>query len=432
MRIAVLDDYQDVALSCADWGSLPGQPEITVFSEHITRHEALATALRPFDVIVAMRERTPFGAGLLSLLPDLRLLVTTGMANASIDLAAARDRGVAVCGTGGSMTATPELTWGLILALVRRIPAEDQRMRSAGGAGGAAMGTRGGWQQTVGTGLHGKRLGIAGLGRIGQKVAEYGRAFGMQVSAWSQNLDPEHARQAGAEPVSKEQLFSRSDVVTVHYKLSERSTGLVGAAELALMKPAAYLVNTSRGPLVDGAARREDRRGRARRVRYRAAAAGRRAAPRAEYGAHAASRLRHRRHVPGVLRRGGRGHRGLRQGHPDPRAQRLTVPEPPGPGRAAADFPFSTLVFRAYCRKSVPIMKRPDCAAREAPHPSYQPHVWAHSRLDGADIRTWAAFSANTTENAPQERRRELGGPGEGLFFIVFQPVWLTLARLTC
>ena len=254
MRIAVLDDYQDVALSCADWGSLPGQPEITVFSEHITRHEALATALRPFDVIVAMRERTPFGAGLLSLLPDLRLLVTTGMANASIDLAAARDRGVAVCGTGGSKTATPELTWGLILALVRRIPAEDQRMRSAGGAGGAAMGTRGGWQQTVGTGLHGKRLGIAGLGRIGQKVAEYGRAFGMQVSAWSQNLDPEHARQAGAEPVSKEQLFSRSDVVTVHYKLSERSTGLVGAAELALMKPAAYLVNTSRGPLVDGAA----------------------------------------------------------------------------------------------------------------------------------------------------------------------------------
>jgi phosphoglycerate dehydrogenase-like enzyme len=254
MRIAVLDDYQDVALSCADWGSLPGQPEITVFSEHITRHEALATALRPFDVIVAMRERTPFGAGLLSLLPDLRLLVTTGMANASIDLAAARDRGVAVCGTGGSMTATPELTWGLILALVRRIPAEDQRMRSAGGAGGAAMGTRGGWQQTVGTELHGKRLGIAGLGRIGQKVAEYGRAFGMQVSAWSQNLDPEHARQAGAEPVSKEQLFSRSDVVTVHYKLSERSTGLVGAAELALMKPAAYLVNTSRGPLVDGAA----------------------------------------------------------------------------------------------------------------------------------------------------------------------------------
>jgi len=254
MRIAVLDDDQDVALSCADWGSLPGQPEITVFSEHITRHEALATALRPFDVIVAMRERTPFGAGLLSLLPDLRLLVTTGMANASIDLAAARDRGVAVCGTGGSMTATPELTWGLILALVRRIPAEDQRMRSAGGAGGAAMGTRGGWQQTVGTGLHGKRLGIAGLGRIGQKVAEYGRAFGMQVSAWSQNLDPEHARQAGAEPVSKEQLFSRSDVVTVHYKLSERSTGLVGAAELALMKPAAYLVNTSRGPLVDGAA----------------------------------------------------------------------------------------------------------------------------------------------------------------------------------
>lgn len=261
MRIAILDDYQDVALSCADWDSLPGQPEITVFNEHIVRHEALASALRPFDVIVAMRERTPFGAGLLSLLPDLRLLVTTGMANASIDLAAARERGVTVCGTGGSAAGTAELTWGLILALVRHIPEEDQRMRSTAGPGGAAVSTRGGWQQTLGTGLRGKRLGIAGLGRMGRQVAEYGRAFGMQVSAWSQNLDPEHARQAGAEPVSKEQLFSRSDVVTVHYKLSERSIGLVGAAELALMKPSAYLVNTSRGPLVDSAALLEALRG---------------------------------------------------------------------------------------------------------------------------------------------------------------------------
>ena len=254
MRIAILDDYQGVALSYADWGSLPGRPDITVFSEHIARHEALAAALQPFDVIVAMRERTPFGAGLLSLLPELRLLVTTGMANVSIDLDAAREHGITVCGTGGSPAATAELTWGLILALARHIPAEDQRMRSTAGPGGAALGTRGGWQQTVGTGLAGKRLGIAGLGRMGRQVAGYGQAFGMQVSAWSQNLDPEDARQAGAEPVSKEQLFSQSDVVTVHYKLSERSTGLVGAAELARMKPTAYLVNTSRGPLVDSAA----------------------------------------------------------------------------------------------------------------------------------------------------------------------------------
>lgn len=254
MRIAILDDYQDVALSYAAWDSLPGRPEITVFAEHIPRHEALAAALRPFDVIVAMRERTPFGAGLLSLLPELRLLVTTGMANASIDVAAARERGVTVCGTGGSATATAELTWGLILALVRHIPEEDRRMRSTAGPGGAALGTRGGWQRTVGTGLAGKRLGIAGLGRMGRQVAEYGRAFGMRVSAWSQNLHPDLAREAGAEPVGKEQLFGQSDVVTVHYKLSERSTGLVGGAELALMKPAAYLVNTSRGPIVDSSA----------------------------------------------------------------------------------------------------------------------------------------------------------------------------------
>ncbi len=254
MRIAILDDYQDVALSYADWDSLPGKPEITVFTEHIERHEALAAALSPFDVIVAMRERTAFGASLLSLLPQLRLLVTTGMANAAIDIAAAQERGVTVCGTGGSPSATPELTWGLILALARRIPEEDQRMRSTAGAGGAAVAVRGGWQHTIGRGLHGQQLGIVGLGRIGQQVAAYGRAFGMRVAAWSQNLKPDQAHAAGAEPVSKEELFSSSDFVTVHYKLSERSRGLVGAAELALMRPTAYLVNTSRGPLVDSSA----------------------------------------------------------------------------------------------------------------------------------------------------------------------------------
>ncbi|HYZ53538.1 MAG TPA: D-2-hydroxyacid dehydrogenase family protein [Streptosporangiaceae bacterium] len=251
MRIAILDDYQHVALASADWDRLPGRPEITVFAAHIARPDALVEALAPFDVIVAMRERTAFPADLLARLPKLRLLVTTGMANASIDMAAAAELGITVCGTGGTGAATAELTWGLILALVRHIPEEDLRIKQAARAGGAAIGSRGGWQQTVGFGLSGRRLGIVGLGRIGQQVAGIGRAFGMNVDAWSQNLDPETARKAGAEPVSKEKLFSRSDVVTIHYKLSDRSVGLVGAAELVMMKPTSYLVNTSRGPIVD-------------------------------------------------------------------------------------------------------------------------------------------------------------------------------------
>ncbi|HEY0718724.1 MAG TPA: D-2-hydroxyacid dehydrogenase family protein [Streptosporangiaceae bacterium] len=254
MRIAILDDYQNVALGYADWKGLPGAPEITVFRDHIARHEQVAAALRPFDVIVAMRERTAFPASLLTLLPNLRLLVTTGMGNAAVDLAAARARGITVCGTGGHPGGTAELTWGLILALMRHIPEEDRRMRETAGAGGAAVSSRGGWQRTVGVGLGGKRLGVVGLGRIGREITRCGLAFGMQVAAWSQNLDPDQAREAGAEPVSREQLFSRSDVVTIHYKLSPRSTGLVGPAELALMKPTAYLVNTSRGPIVDTAA----------------------------------------------------------------------------------------------------------------------------------------------------------------------------------
>jgi phosphoglycerate dehydrogenase-like enzyme len=201
-----------------------------------------------------MRERTLFDADRLGQLPRLRLLVTTGMGNAAIDIAAAAARGVTVCGTGGTGSATAELTWGLILALLRHIPEEDQRLKLAGRAGGAALGFGGGWQRTVGTGLDGKRLGVVGLGKQGQRVAEIGRAFGMKVVAWSQNLDPAAAKKAHAKPASKEELFSSSDVVTVHYKLSPRSEGLVGAAELALMKPSAYLVNTSRGPLVDSAA----------------------------------------------------------------------------------------------------------------------------------------------------------------------------------
>ena len=254
MRVAILDDYQQVSLASTDWSAVRSLAEIDVFAKHIASTEALVSALEPYDVIVAMRERTFFDASRLSQLPRLRLLVTTGMANTSIDLAAASAQGITVCGTGGSAYSTAELTWGLILALVRHIPEEDRRMKTVGRAGGAALGVSGGWQQTVGTDLHGKKLGIVGLGHQGRTVAKIGRAFGMKLAAWSQNLDPDIANKAHAEAVSKEELFSSCDVVTVHYKLGPRSVGLVGAAELALMKPSAYLVNTSRGPIVDSAA----------------------------------------------------------------------------------------------------------------------------------------------------------------------------------
>lgn len=240
MRVAVLDDYQRAAHRFADWDGLGA--DVTFFDEHLPGTDALVRALSGYDVIVAMRERTPFTAERLALLPELRLLVTTGMANAALDLDAAREHGVTVCGTAGVASATPELTWGLILSLVRHIPEESAAVRA------------GGWQHTIGAGLDGRTLGIVGLGRLGTRMAAIGRAFGMRVLAWSSNLDPALARERGAEPVSKEALFGESDVVTVHYKLSERSTGLVGAEELSWMRPGAYLVNTSRGPLVDTAA----------------------------------------------------------------------------------------------------------------------------------------------------------------------------------
>jgi len=230
MRVAILDDYQAVALQFADWSGL----EATVFTSHLDSVEPL----RDFEVLVAMRERMPFTAERFDALPNLKLLVTTGMANASIDLDAARAHGVTVCGTGGITSATAELTWGLILALARRIPAEDAAIRA------------GGWQHTVGVELSGRTLGVIGYGRLGQRVAAIARAFEMEVLAWSQNL-----REAdGAVVVGKEELLARSDVVTIHYKLSERSRGLIGAADLARMKPTALLVNTSRGPIVDEAA----------------------------------------------------------------------------------------------------------------------------------------------------------------------------------
>ena len=241
-KVAVLDDYQSVALDMADWDSLSPDVTVNVFSDHLSNEDDVANRLGPYEVVVAMRERTPFQRSLLERLPNLRLLVTTGMRNASIDLAAARDNGVAVCGTDGVPYPTAELTWGLILALLRKIPTEDQATR------------QGSWQVTVGEGLHGKTLGVIGLGRLGSQVASVGGAFGMNVVAWSQNLTAERASEFGATLVSKEALLSESDVVTIHLVLSGRTRGLIGVAELSLMKPSAYLVNTSRGPIVDESA----------------------------------------------------------------------------------------------------------------------------------------------------------------------------------
>jgi len=241
-RVAVLDDYQQAALASTDWSPLAGRADVSVFTDHVADPAALAARLAPFEVIVAMRERTPFPAELLRRLPALKLLVTTGMANAAIDLAAARDLGVLVCGTGGSAASTAELTWALLLALVRSVPAEDARVRA------------GGWQHTVGRELAGRTIGLLGLGRIGERVAGYARAFGMEVIAWSQHLTAGRASACGAELVSKPDLFARAGIVSIHVRLSERTAGLVGAAELALLGRDGYLVNTSRGPIVDEAA----------------------------------------------------------------------------------------------------------------------------------------------------------------------------------
>jgi phosphoglycerate dehydrogenase-like enzyme len=241
-RIAILDDYQGIALDCADWKSLPADVAIETFTEHLGGEAAVAAALAGFDVVVAMRERTPFPASLLERLPDLRLLVTTGMRNLAIDMEAARGQGVTVCGTAMLGHSAAEHAWALILALTKRIPLEDRTMHA------------GGWQASLVDGLKGNTLGIVGLGRLGAQVAQVGTAFGMRVVAWSANLTAERAAECGAELVDKETLFRDSDIITVHMVLSERSRGLVGTPEFALMKPTVFLVNTSRGPIVDEAA----------------------------------------------------------------------------------------------------------------------------------------------------------------------------------
>lgn len=238
-RLAILDDYQQVSGDYADWGSLGPGMTVTVFSRPFASEADAVQALLGYDVVVAMRERTPFPRVVLEKLPRLKLLVTTGAANAAIDLAAAEAHGVTVCGTAGSPSAAPELTWALLMALARNLTAEENALRA------------GRWQHTVGTELAGKTLGIVGLGKIGHKVAAYAQAFGMEVLAWSQNLDEATAAAAGVRRVGKEELFRNSDVVTLHLRLSKRSEGTVGEPELRLLGPGGMLVNTARGPLVD-------------------------------------------------------------------------------------------------------------------------------------------------------------------------------------
>jgi len=243
VAIAILDDYQNVALSMADWSGLQKNHRIVAFNERLPDVEAVARALAEFEIVGVMRERTPFQRALFEKLPKLKLLVTTGKRNASIDLEAAKAHGVTVCNTGGAGRATAELTVGLMIALARHFREEFQAMRPGGG-----------WQTTLGIDLEGRTLGLLGLGNLGAKVGRIGAAMGMKVIAWSQNLTAEQAAERGAERVEKDELFHRSDVISIHLVLSPRSRGLVGARELGLMKPTALLINTSRGPIVDEAA----------------------------------------------------------------------------------------------------------------------------------------------------------------------------------
>lgn len=240
-RCAVLDDYQGVALASADWSPLADRVDVRVLREHLADRDAVVAAVEDCEIVVIMRERTPFDAELLARLPRLRLLVTSGPRNASIDLAAARARGVVVCGTASSPAPPTELTWALLLGLARHVRTEAQALREGGP-----------WQSTVGSDLAGRTLGLVGLGKIGARVAAVGRAFGMDVVAWSQNLTEERAAEHGARLAEDRlDLFASSDFVSLHLVLSDRTRGLVGEDELRAMRPSAYLVNTSRAGLVD-------------------------------------------------------------------------------------------------------------------------------------------------------------------------------------
>lgn len=248
LKVAILDDYARVALNLADWSPLDGVVELTVFDRHLSEDEA-ATLLQPFDVLCTIRERMALPRTLIERLPNLKLITIIGMGLANLDMQAATDRGVLVVHSDFARpafvnisSATPELTWGLMIATVRHMAQEGHRMRA------------GGWQTTTGIILAGRTLGLLGLGRIGKRMAQYAQAFGMPVIAWSQNLTDEAAAASGATRVEKDELFRRSDILSIHVQLSERTRGLVTARELALMKPDSYLINTSRGPIVDEAA----------------------------------------------------------------------------------------------------------------------------------------------------------------------------------
>lgn len=240
-RCAVLDDFQNVASACADWSTLSDRVEVVSFAEHFATEDELAAALADFDFVVTLRERVPFPDSLLNRLPRLKLLIASGMRNSVIDYAAAKAGGVTVCGTQSSSTPPVELTWALLLGLARGIVQENNALRDGGP-----------WQSTVGADLHSRTLGLLGLGKIGSRVAQVGLAFGMEVTAWSRHLTKERADEVGVELASsKEELLASSDFISVHLALSDRTRGLLGAAELALLKPTAYLINTSRSAIVD-------------------------------------------------------------------------------------------------------------------------------------------------------------------------------------
>jgi phosphoglycerate dehydrogenase-like enzyme len=243
LRCAILDDYQNVALTFADWSKVKGDVDIKVFNEHLGAADKVVAALKGFAIVCAMRERTAFPHAVIEALPDLKLLITTGMRNASIDLEAAKARGVVVCGTPAVGNATAAIATGLMLELARHIGYENARLKA-----GAT------WQTTIGLDLEGLTLALLGLGKLGSRMAEIGRAFKMNVIAWSQNLTPEKCKEVGAEYVSRDELFRRADFLSIHLQLSQRTRGFIGAKELGLMKGSAYLINTSRGPIVEEAA----------------------------------------------------------------------------------------------------------------------------------------------------------------------------------
>ena len=242
MKIAVLDDYSNVARTITDWSAVDAIGTVTVFNDPFDGEEAAAKALESFDVIVGMRERTPFPASLIKRLPNLKLLITTGMRNLAFDLDAAKAQGITVSGTVSVGYAAAEQTWALILGLAKRIAIEDADMR------------KGGWQSGLPVDLNGRRLGVIGLGKLGAQVAGVGKLFGMDVVAWSQNLTEERCAEVGVQKVSFEELLETSDFATIHLILSDRSRGLIGEREISRMKKSAYLINTSRGPIVDEAA----------------------------------------------------------------------------------------------------------------------------------------------------------------------------------